>query len=104
MTRSNAALHTMHPWRWGCPRPSVPVLDEIPPDRGCEVAPKCLECPLPQCKYDDPAGYLRQQRHQRDTRMFEEMKQRGLTFVEVAKLYGVAERTVYRISRRHARC
>jgi hypothetical protein len=23
-------------------------------DTGCELAPRCLECPLPMCKYDDP--------------------------------------------------
>lgn len=24
-------------------------------DNGCELAPKCLECPFPVCKYDAPA-------------------------------------------------
>ena len=24
------------------------------PDTGCEVAPRCLECPLPLCKHDMP--------------------------------------------------
>ena len=74
--------------------------DEIPPDDGCEVAPKCLECPLPQCKYDDPWGYLRQLRQQRDAQMLEEIYQRGLTFDEAAKVYGVSARTIYRASRR----
>jgi hypothetical protein len=27
-------------------------LATIPPDRGCDLAPRCLECPLPQCRYD----------------------------------------------------
>jgi len=22
------------------------------PDRGCNLAPSCLDCPLPQCKHD----------------------------------------------------
>lgn len=22
-------------------------------DTGCEISPKCVECPLPQCKHDD---------------------------------------------------
>ena len=26
-------------------------------DDGCEVSPKCLECPLPLCRYDDPQGF-----------------------------------------------
>ena len=23
-------------------------------DKGCSVAPACLECPLPTCRFDDP--------------------------------------------------
>jgi hypothetical protein len=28
--------------------------EKIPhyPDRGCELAPRCLECPLPRCRFD----------------------------------------------------
>ncbi len=26
-------------------------------DRGCEVAPACLRCPLAECKYDNERGY-----------------------------------------------
>ncbi len=29
------------------------------PDRGCELAPRCLACHLPQCKYDAPAAVRR---------------------------------------------
>ena len=40
------------------------LLDAIPEfyhyeDTGCEVSPSCLNCPLPQCKYDDPDGSKR---------------------------------------------
>ena len=24
-------------------------------DTGCEVSDSCLDCPLPMCRYDDPA-------------------------------------------------
>ena len=78
-----------------------PVLDEHPPDHGCEVAPKCLECPLPQCRYDDPRGYLRQQHRQKDAQLLEEMKHRGLSADEAAELFGVTTRTIFRVSRRH---
>jgi len=27
-------------------------LPAYPPDRGCDLAPRCLECPFPQCRYD----------------------------------------------------
>ena len=29
-------------------------ITEVSQDRGCEVAPSCLTCPLPQCIYDLP--------------------------------------------------
>lgn len=74
--------------------------DEIPPDDGCEVAPKCLECPLPQCKYDDPSGHLRQLRQQKDAQILEGMKQRNLSVDEAARLFGVTTRTIFRVSRR----
>ena len=74
---------------------------EHPPDHGCEVAPMCLECPLPQCKYDDPRGDLRQLRQQKDAQLLGEMKQRSLSIDEAAKLFGVTTRTIFRISRRH---
>ena len=39
------------------PTTSSPVLDAVPEfyhyeDTGCEVSDACLNCPLPQCKYD----------------------------------------------------
>ena len=27
-------------------------LPTYPPDLGCDLAPRCLECPFPQCRYD----------------------------------------------------
>ena len=106
---SVATRLTRPAWRWGClltsARPSEETrpwhLNEIPPDDGCEVAPKCLECPLPQCKYDDPAGYLRHLRHQRDTQILEKIYQEGLTFEEAAKFFGVSTRAIFRASARH---
>ncbi len=64
----------------------------IPPDRGCEVAPKCLECPLPQCKHDDPLGYVRQLRLDKDARMLEEIEQRGLSVDEAAQAFRITPR------------
>lgn len=46
--------------------PSVPPDRHIPGDyggmpgdaEGCDVSPSCLDCPLSQCKHDNPKGYL----------------------------------------------
>ena len=27
-------------------------LPTFPPDQGCDLAPRCLECPFPECRYD----------------------------------------------------
>ena len=29
------------------------------PDRGCWLAPSCLDCPLPVCRHDLPPGLLK---------------------------------------------
>jgi len=77
--------------------------EEIPPDDGCEAAPKCLECPLSQCRHDDPAGYLRHLQQQKDDQILKEMEQRGLSVDEAAKLFGVATRTIFKVRRRRSR-
>ena len=77
-----------------------PQLYGIPPDRGCDVAPKCLECPLPQCKHDDPLGYVRGLMQQRDALILEEMEQRGLSVEEAAQVFGITVRTIFRVKAR----
>jgi hypothetical protein len=34
---------------------------EVIPDKGCEVSPSCLRCPLPQCVYDEPPKRAKQE-------------------------------------------
>ena len=69
-------------------------------DHGCEIAPKCLECPLPQCKHDDPSGYVRGLTQRRDARILEEMEQRGLSVDAAAQVFGVTVRTIFRVKAR----
>ncbi len=68
-------------------------------DHGCEIAPKCLECPLPQCKHDDPLGYVRGLTQQRDARMLEEIEQRGLSVDEAAQAFRITPRTIFKARR-----
>ena len=72
------------------------------PDTGCEIAPRCLECPLPQCKYDSPGLALRHKRKQRDQEIVSLLDQ-GHSVAEVAELLGLSQETVFRISQREAR-
>ena len=69
-------------------------------DTGCEASESCLDCPLPQCRYDDPAWYQRNRRLARDFRIVRAMQQDGLTIEETADRFSVTVRTVFRIIQR----
>ena len=82
-----------------------PLLDAVPEfyhyeDTGCEVSPSCLNCPLPQCKYDDPDWFQRHRRFARDLRMWSTIQLEGLSAQEAADRFSVTVRTVFRIIQR----
>jgi len=76
------------------------ILDEIPDDEGCEVTCSCLGCPLPQCRYDDPAWYRRSKRFANDLLRMKIIRVEGLTVHEAAERFEITVRTVFRIQRR----
>jgi hypothetical protein len=64
-------------------------------DEGCEYAPSCLECPYPQCLYDEPRGrqqWLKELRNKEINRLFST----GWKVKELALLFGVSQRTIQR--------
>jgi hypothetical protein len=67
-------------------------------DTGCEVAPACLSCPLPRCKYDEPGpgGFRAALKRLRAAEM-ERRRRRGETAVTLARTYGMTKRNVFRI-------
>ena len=69
-------------------------------DTGCEASDSCLDCPLPRCRYDDPAWYQRNRRLARDFRIMRVMQQESLTIEETAERFSVTVRTVFRIIQR----
>ena len=69
-------------------------------DTGCSVAPACLKCPLPQCKYDDPAGYAKLLRLTLDRARVAVMEREGISVEEAAERFGMDVRNVYRMKRR----
>ena len=69
-------------------------------DTGCEVSDSCLDCPLPKCRYDDPAWYLRNRRLARDFRIVQTMQQEALSIEDTAERFGITNRTVFRILQR----
>ena len=86
-----------------------PIIDALPEfyhyvDDGCEVSPRpgCLQCPLPQCKYDDPDAYHREQRHRRDLEVLLARHADGASVPQLAQRFGLSERTIHRIFARVA--
>ena len=64
-------------------------------DEGCEYAPSCLECPYPQCLYDEPGGrqrWLKETRNKEINKLFNA----GWKVKELALLFGVSQRTIQR--------
>ncbi len=80
----------------------VPAMDVLPEhfpyhDKGCNVSPSCLHCPLRQCRHDDPGWLRREGRAQRDTQVLHARRREGATILELARRYSISERTVHRI-------
>ncbi len=69
-------------------------------DEGCSVSPSCLHCPLPWCKYDDPAAYHRELRLSRDREVMQVKREQGKTVPQLAQHFGLSERTIHRILER----
>ena len=97
-------IEAQHPAPVLAPASAI-VLDVVPErypyhDDGCEIAPSCLRCPLPQCKYDDPGWLRRQERDQRDRDVLEAILVRGLSVAQVEASFALSQRTVFRILKR----
>ena len=65
-------------------------------DQGCEFADSCLNCPLPMCIYDEPRGRQRFLKRQRAAEMARLSTEEGKGTRELAKMFGVSQRTVQR--------
>lgn len=81
-----------------------PRIDALPEytdyqDGGCDLYPSCLSCPLPRCRYDDPGGAAAMLRNGRDASIVRLSHSDGLTVEELANMFGVSRRTVFRVLR-----
>ncbi len=74
--------------------------ERTPPDRGCEVSPKCIDCPLPTCKYDNPADYKTEKRKARHALIAQAVETEKLTKIEAAERFQCTPRSVFRIMQR----
>ena len=80
----------------------TPRTDSLPENRryvddGCEVAPSCLNCPLPICRYDDEGGARAIRNRDRDRRI-RDSYQDGGTVDELAERFGISRRRIFFIT------
>lgn len=73
-------------------------LDSLPeyhayPDRGCDLAPRCLQCPFPTCRYDTERGLLELHRKARSEQI-RTLQHQGVPIGDIAQRTGVSRRTV----------
>lgn len=69
-------------------------------DDGCDASPKCVDCPLPVCKYDVRGG-LRQLRNEERNKQIISLFRSRKPVPEIARVYGISKRLVYRILQHH---
>ena len=70
--------------------------EDWPPDTGCAVSPRCVECPLPACRYEVLGGIGTVERLPRDAAI-RALRRQGVQITELTASSGLSRRTVFRI-------
>ena len=65
-------------------------------DEGCEFAEACLNCPFPQCLYDEPGGKQRWLKELRNKEIVGLFSSGYWGVKELALLFGLSQRTIQR--------
>ncbi len=65
-------------------------------DEGCDIHPRCLTCPLPRCRYDEPGGLRAMLNAYRDQQIAA-LRQEGAPVDQIAERYSLSRRTVFRV-------
>jgi hypothetical protein len=65
-------------------------------DDGCDIHPRCLTCPLPRCRYDEPGGLRAMLNAYRDEQVLA-LRRDGAPVDQIAERYSLSRRTVFRI-------
>jgi hypothetical protein len=65
-------------------------------DEGCELAESCLNCPFPECIYDEPGGKQRLLKEQRDDEIARLFTGEKKSIKELARIFNLSVRTIQR--------
>ena len=68
-------------------------------DKGCDLYPSCLRCPLPRCRYDEPGGAAGMLRTGRDAAILRVAERDGIPADRLAEMFGLSRRTIFRVLR-----
>jgi hypothetical protein len=72
-------------------------------DRGCDLYPSCLHCPLPKCRYEEPGGAAAMLRTGRDASIIRLAERDGVSIDRLAEMFGLSRRTIFRVLRASGR-
>ncbi len=72
-------------------------------DTGCDLYPSCLNCPLPRCRYEVNGGAQAILRSGRDASILAAARREGATVDELARMFGLSRRTIFRVLERGRR-
>lgn len=67
---------------------------------GCEVHPRCLECPLPQCRYDNPKWFYQWKLTQARKPIINRLQDLDVPLEVIAAEFGVSVRQLFKIRRK----
>ena len=65
-------------------------------DEGCEFADSCLNCPFPQCLYEEPRGRQRWLKEWRNKEIAGLFSSGQWSVMDLASLFGLSQRTIQR--------
>jgi hypothetical protein len=65
-------------------------------DEGCDLSGSCLDCPFPNCVYEEHGGRQQWVKKLRAREMARLFTTRGKSIKELALIFGVSQRTVQR--------
>ena len=64
-------------------------------DTGCEVSPKCIDCPLDECIFDDTTGRIKRPNAQYAKVYL--LYKKGISTQKIADTFRISTRTVNRV-------
>ncbi len=71
-------------------------------DTGCDLWDRCLTCPLPRCRYDEPGGARQIFLRERDVEINRLYRRDRVNVDTLARRFGISRRSVFRSLRRAA--